>query len=97
LRSWFSEASLKVMATDYKGVLEWAEVFWVPQTKAYEELQPATADSIQVKLAFVASAQDLKTPCCKGNSSKDSNENLSSSSFLSDQDLTQRDQWWENV
>jgi hypothetical protein len=71
--------------------------FWVAQTKAYKELQPATTDSIQAKLAFIASAQDLKTPGCKGNSSKDSNKNLSLSPFLLDQDLTQRDEWRENA
>jgi hypothetical protein len=58
LRSWFSEASLKVMAADYKGVPEWAEVFRVAQTKAYKELQPtnANSDSIEAKLTFVSSA-----------------------------------------
>jgi hypothetical protein len=86
------------MAADYKGVPEWAEVFRVAQTKAYEELQPATTDSIQAELAFVASSQDLKTPGRKGRTSaRDSDENLSSSPFLSDHDLTQRDKWRENA
>jgi hypothetical protein len=43
------------------------------------------------------SAQDLKTPGRKGNNSKDSNENLLLSPFLSDQDLTQRNEWRENA
>lgn len=93
-RSWFSEASLKVMASDYKGVPEWAEVFRVAQAKAYEELQPTTADAIQAELAFVASAQDLKTPGRKVSSiTKDRDEEPPSSPFLSDQDLEQRDEW----
>ena len=84
------------MSSDYKGVPEWAEVFRVAQAKAYDELQPATADVISAELAFVASVQDLKTPGCKGRS-KESDVTIQLSPFLSDQDLTQRDEWRKNA
>jgi hypothetical protein len=44
---------------------------------------------------FVASAQVLKTTGHKGRS-KESDVTFQSSPFLLDQDLTQRDKWWEN-
>jgi hypothetical protein len=43
------------MSGDYKGVPEWVGVLRVAQAKAYNELQPGTADVIHAKLVFVAS------------------------------------------
>jgi hypothetical protein len=77
-------------------VPEWAEVFQVAQAKAYNELQPTTADVICAELAFVASAQDLKTPGGKGHSKESDVTCFQSSPFLLDQDPTQRDKWREN-
>lgn len=82
------------MASDYKSVPEWSEVFRIAQSKTYEDLQPASEETILAELAFVASAQDLKMPGRK-KSPKDflNDPIILSSPFLTEQDIQMRSNW----
>lgn len=96
-RKWFSEAALKVMSSDYKSVPEWSEVFRVAQIRAYEDLQPASVESIQSSLEFVANAQELKTPGRKAPKKDDPIiKDIPKSPFLTEQDITMRNEWYNN-
>jgi hypothetical protein len=48
-RSWFSNASVRIMATDHKSVPEWSEVFRIAHLQAHGDSILATTDSIQRK------------------------------------------------
>jgi hypothetical protein len=50
------------MSADYKSVPEWSKVFHIAQIRTYDDMEPASASTIQSSLDFVASAQELKTP-----------------------------------